>query len=249
MFRKGQVTVFIIVGILFLALFYLVFYFTSHTTKDDSVFSDDLSFSQPVELVALDCAKKTLHEAIFLVASQGGYSNAPDLAIDYSYFQIPYYFDHTVLIELDSHFVASQIESFMKNNVELCLMNKSFPGLIVHTNPAQPQVTVYDRKVVLSMYWPIDVEEGVKIKTLNMFNVEEQVELGLALNVSQRILTEQSKYPDEVRMSYLTNISEEQGIYIGLYRINDTVIYALDYPNSSFSKDFVFTFAVRYPWE
>ncbi len=247
--KSGQVTVFVIVGLIALVSLFFIIALTPKNINPNPTQENYATFAQPVQFVAQDCAETVLHEAIFVTSSQGGYYKTPAPYIDYSYFQIPYYFDNTTLIDPAAAMVEAQIEQYLVENLPTCLERVPFANLNIEQQTPQPNIIIENEQVILDLQWPIDVEEGVSITTLSEFRVVEPVELGEALVLSQQILTEQERYPDVVRMSHLVALSEENDLYVELFKFNDTVIYALDYPNSSFSDEYVFTFAVRYPWQ
>src|SRR3989344_8311419 len=72
--KRGQVTVFVIVGIIILATVFLVFYFLgdriNKKTQTEIVF--DQSSLEPLQDYVGDCIEKHGNEAIELVLKQGG---------------------------------------------------------------------------------------------------------------------------------------------------------------------------------
>ncbi len=246
--KRGQVTVFIVVGVLALVMLFFIISLTSQSSRRDISQEEDLLFAQPVQQFAQNCIEKTLHDAIFMVSSQGGFYKTPAPFIEYSYFQIPYYFDNATLINPSESLVVPQIDQYLSVNLPICLGNVSFPGLIITLQVPVSMINIEQNQVVVDLHWPIEVQKENSIKIISDFIVTQPVELGSALLLSQQIIQEQEKYPDSVRMSRLTNISADNNLFIRLYDLNNTVIYALDYPNSTFSPEYVFTFAVKYPW-
>ena len=76
---KGQITVFIILGIILLAIFSLFLYFTSSMTKETvTSASRDVVEDIPSEFIAIqsyteNCIETTAKEALIILGQQGGY--------------------------------------------------------------------------------------------------------------------------------------------------------------------------------
>ena len=95
--KNGQVTIFIIVGILLLALIgFGSYYYSSGTIQEIVVESDqalDLEkLKPPVKLQVEYCLEKSTSEAIYFVGLQGGYYDpSPQNQFQFQAF-IPYYY-------------------------------------------------------------------------------------------------------------------------------------------------------------
>src|SRR3989344_1905776 len=90
MSKRGQITIFIIIGIIFL-VFILLFSWLRFSTLKETFTAQkvEVSFSAPVLNYIQSCLDKTAEEAVFFIAEHGGYYELPDLA-DLK-FNLPYY--------------------------------------------------------------------------------------------------------------------------------------------------------------
>ncbi|MCD4760203.1 hypothetical protein K8R33_04940 [archaeon] len=80
--KRGQVTVFIVVGIVILIVFALLFFLRSTITE--SSFEDEMNALtvpkqlEPVKIYLDSCLKQTVEEGVFILGEQGGYINLPE---------------------------------------------------------------------------------------------------------------------------------------------------------------------------
>ncbi|MBI2151262.1 hypothetical protein HYU21_00885 [Candidatus Woesearchaeota archaeon] len=125
MFKKGQVTVFIIVGIVILLLSAVSIYFFQNFTTDG--LTSKISNTQPIKDYIEGCLNNQLNEVIYLIALQGGYYKVPPDSLDFGVkefdfsLQIPYYLNNGVQNIPNKEDMEKEISSALLDRVDGCL--------------------------------------------------------------------------------------------------------------------------------
>ncbi|MBS3124009.1 hypothetical protein J4437_05235 [Candidatus Woesearchaeota archaeon] len=125
MFKKGQVTVFIIIGIVILLLSAVSIYFFQNFTTDG--LTSKISNTQPIKDYIEGCLNNQLNEVIYLIALQGGYYKVPPDSLDFGVkefdfsLQIPYYLNNGVQNIPNKEDMEKEISSALLDRVDDCL--------------------------------------------------------------------------------------------------------------------------------
>ena len=89
--KKGQITIFIIAGVIVLLLAGIIFFIGPQLQSED--ISDVPLEAQPLKLFVEECLSSTAIEGIRLAGIQGGYVDIPEFALETDYSTIAYYYD------------------------------------------------------------------------------------------------------------------------------------------------------------
>jgi len=248
--KRGQLTIFIIIGILILAIVgVLLFLVKDNTIKDlEENTVKPSSGKEELQFFLEGCLKDITQEAIIFNSVQGGYYEVPSPNMEYSWFKIPYYFEQEVLEIPKLENVETELEKFIEENIVICLRelsssrNVSISGMKIQTVvSSQSVITILDLPLVLYVG-----EEAIEMK---QFRVEVPVELGRAIEIIEKIIEEQKKFPNYIRMSYITELAEEESIFIDLRHLENEVVYSLRFPKSEINDNlYVFSFVIKYNW-
>src|SRR3989344_2559670 len=97
MSKRGQVTVFIFMGILIVLLIAGFIFFRDQKVSSELQLEQSSKIpSEQVRLFVNACLEKTTLDGIQFVSGQGGYYQTPAPYYEYAAFKIPYYFDQQV---------------------------------------------------------------------------------------------------------------------------------------------------------
>jgi len=88
--KRGQVTGFIIIGVIILLTLFVLFYYPGE--DDVERISKLPSDIRPVQGYIDDCVKDAADDGITFISLQGGYYELPELSIDMTFIEVPYYF-------------------------------------------------------------------------------------------------------------------------------------------------------------
>jgi len=251
--KKGQVTIFIILGILILGIVLGFMFLVKGGVEEELEVEKEEALPADVAGVKLfveSCLEQTIHDAIYLVSGQGGYYETPELYFDYVGFKIPYYFDQEPLKVPNRELTKNEIKNYVEDNLDGCLEDfNNFPTYEIVVGERELEVEIAPQKVIVWLKMSLQWQIGDKNNELKMFQVESPAELGQAMELSAEIVEIQKERPNQIRMSDLVEMGDEGEMFIDLVHVNNTVFYKLKYPNSVYNKgDYLFTFAMKYNW-
>lgn len=248
MHKRGQVTVFVILGILIVVVLAIVFYLYGEnlklSTKEEVKF--DSSNVEVLKTYIQDCINKNGLEAINLIGKQGGeinpgfYQNwnckVPGNCdkVSYACFTTEYsscYNKKPFMRE----YVEQELENYLKNKVNSCINLEEIrsSGYDVNAGEFKLNVSVLDYSTVVSVNYPITITKGDSVLKQDKFNKQFDVPLGRLIKVAEDIVNAEIANPQgyvdttsyiltqngEIQLERQTHLDTE--VYISKIRTND----------------------------
>jgi len=246
--KRGQITFFIIFGILIL-IFAGVFFLFQESYKPE--IKESFLDSSLISSFVNSCLKDTTNEGIIILSIQGGYLLPPEPYYEFLNYKIPFYFDQKILTQPNREIVGSELENYVDQEIVNCLADFSlFKEEIIPGKPESEVIISLD-VVKVKLNLPLIVKKDNLEKKINEFNIDVPVELGLTLGLVGKILEKQQEKPNYLRMSYLTELGDENNMVVNLIHTDkDEVFYNLEFLNSKFNDGkYDFGFAMKYKWQ
>lgn len=258
MIKKGQVTVFIIVGIVMALVLGITAFLMQKVAKERLPAEGEQSLvlrEEPLQQAVDNCVQDSLERAVFFISRQGGYYHTPPPYFEFAVFDIPYYFDQQVLSVPTKAEIEKNLAEFIKHDFAVCEEEiKRFPQKITIAGEPTVQVSLFPSTIRAAVTMPLRLHIEESIVTVDQFHAKINSELNAILEVRDLLLQEQKKYPEAVRLSEVVQLAEERNIPFTLENIEGTVLYQLGLPPESPPQEkpnqgkLLFTFAIRYPW-
>ena len=208
---KGQVTVFILLGLVVLLVIAAVFVIRyTVTSKQVEVprgeyLEEDV---RPLQTFVDECLKQTSWDAAYYVGSRGGFTYLPESYLETNYSNIAYsfYSDNITFLSLTS--MENQISEFVRINIFYCFNNfDSFEGQDIEYNLSNIDVDTtinnYDMDVILNF--------NIKARdtTINQFSTVLPIALGKVHEFVYTIAEKTKQQPEWIDLSYLASLSLE----------------------------------------
>jgi len=244
--KRGQVTIFIILGIIILAAVVLVFYLTGDTLVKQSEGKVNIE-TKPLKNYVGDCLEKTGNDALTLIGKQGGVINPVNYRLyendkvnylcyavnDYSLCSNLYPdLKGTIILEVNEY-----VDKKMKECVDLSLFKDA--GYKVEEGKMEINTSVYNEKVVITLNYPLTVTKGDIIVKENKFVKEFDVPLGRILEVVHDITESEATAGYFENLFYMIAVRGE--VEIEKQARDDSRIYIINL----FQNDYKFKFSVR----
>lgn len=250
---KGQVTVFIIVGIVIVLVLGITIFLMQKVAKERLQAEAEQPLvlrEEPLQQAVDDCVQDSLERAVFFISRQGGYYRTPPPYFEFAVFNVPYYFDQQILSVPTKVEVEKNLAEFIRHDFAVCEEEiKRFPQKITIAGKPTVQVSLFPSTIRATVAIPLHLHIGESIVTVDQFQAKISSELSTILEVRDLLLQEQEKYPEAVRLSEVVHLAEERNIPFTLENIEGTVLYQLGVPSESPNHGkLLFTFAIRYPW-
>jgi hypothetical protein len=211
--KKGQLTVFVIVGMVILFSVGIYLYIRSETTlfQPKELVPKELT---PVKEFVEQCMNSLTSDAVFLASSQGGYVDLPlDIAADPSRhvgygLKIPLWYTPGDMRMPSQAEMQKQIGDHVLSNLGSCVNNfQQFSQQYNITPLAAPQanVTISDNAVTVQLDYPLDVrnKQNTQISRISKFSTSIDDTLGKKYRLARQIFVYEQQH------AFLENLTLE----------------------------------------
>lgn len=204
--KRGQITVFIIIGILILLLtaFFITYQKELFVFKPKFVIPPEVA---PINDYVIDCINKVGEEGIRLIAANGGYirfppeiSTNPAAYINSNKFfpdiKTPLWrFGGQTKLPTEDY-MAEDLKYYISQNIKQCLNLEPFDTLFSITR-GEPSLDVVlaDNGVDITLYYPLSIEIVQKNQTaeLNQFRITIPLRLKEVYELAKQIMEEENR--------------------------------------------------------
>lgn len=154
--KRGQVTLFIILGMILVILLFLGVYYK------DEIFSlvglsENIFYPSEVEKVKNsldDCFLTTAKSNVFDLGYQGGYYNLPRESYKTGFLNVPYFLSYGDVLLVDSQKFNDELALAFENTYENCL---DFNGLNVTSGNLDVDVLISENIISYSVNFPVKI--------------------------------------------------------------------------------------------
>jgi len=241
--KKGQITVFIIMGILVVTGVVLFF-----TIKPFSSGKGDIN-TDSVRTYVLNCIEKTGKEAILSVSEGGGYvfppENSTDSGITY------YYLDRKERVP-SKEILEREISSYIEDRLFFCTENfVDFPEYNITQKGVEAETSINEGSVLIDIDYPILVEKGDSKSEISKFEFSYPVRLGMLYDTVKELFGEEA-FQDGICLNpCIFGKAESRDFYVDMYDFEDDnktgTIFVFEDRNSKINdKNLKFMFANEY---
>jgi|SaaInlStandDraft_4_1057021.scaffolds.fasta_scaffold00476_19 hypothetical protein len=241
--RKGQVTLFIIMGVVVLILLVLVGYVKQIGEPREDLEKIYLVTNSiiPVKSYVEKCLKDIGNEAMLEVAYHGGKID-PENSEYLNNEKINYYCTHepgdgcknTLIFRSDiENEIAQEINNKIKTCVDLDIFRNQ--GFVVEASNAKTNVQIEEDSITFSLDYPIKLEKESIALSIDSFATNTKSELGFILRISNQILNSEIQKQNFKIVEFM----QQHNVIIEKFRPYPNIIYRIT------KKQFVFQFALK----
>lgn len=202
--KKGQITTFVIIGILIVVLAVGIYYFRD--VVSGTLSPKDIQVPEQAESVRIyveGCFDETLKEAVDLIGRQGGYIELPgdpinvgeftnhltmygDSKVIYWYYKADNNVDYIQVPNINS--MESEISNYVDNNLMGCLGEfNEFNGFSISKGRIKSEIDISNSRIVSRIVFPLEIARGdFEFKFPEFYSVLD-VPLGDLYTVAKRI--------------------------------------------------------------
>ncbi len=171
--KRGQLTLFMIVGILLLVIAGSIFFISS--TQREPLEAQAVDVILPltsVQFYVEHCLERTAEEAILENGRQGGYFLLPEHSTTDLIKNVPYYYELG-----QEHFpadeeIAAQVAHYVDALLFICLDNFApfaERGLAIRAEEPSTKVSLSPRRLLLQTRMPTTISQDVQIRTIDVY--------------------------------------------------------------------------------
>jgi len=205
--KRGQVTIFIILGILILIIVGSFFLIRSYSeekraeTEAEKV-QQAIQMSASIKHYIESCLDSTGKKALLFVGKHGGYYELPPQSD--TFFLMPYYFydDKSHLISKEE--LEKQISNYINNELFFCVKNFVVfeeQGYVIKQEEVNTSTIIAKNKVILNVNFPVTLAKGESVQNIVEFTTSINSRLGTIYDVIKELLEEQENDPTSICVS------------------------------------------------
>ena len=247
--KRGQITLFIVVGLLILIF---VLFITFSNKKNETLEKTPLVKADDVSLFITSCLQKEIENGLVVVSSQGGYYHLPPQSFASSEGLLPYYFNinNSMQRSLSQKKVEEQIGLYISDNIQNCFHNfSSFPEkrIIISSEEKYADIQLSDGRVLAKLFYPISMTENNKKQNLQFFTAIVPIDALKLIELSQEYLDAQMKNQEGIPLDSVVHLKEKYNISLSVLFIEENAILTFfDEKIKIQDTPLLFRFAVKY---
>ncbi len=253
--KKGQVTVFIILGIVILLVIAGVIFLLRTPVEEIENKNIEEINTNPITFFVENCVTKTTTNGVRDLGIQGGYYKVvPENAVKEFAFDIPRYSAKSNQKIISKEVFAQELSTYVHDHLGECIQHFNVFAKeynIKELDDYSAEVEIVPKKMIVRLNYPLEISLGETTKSIDSFDTEIRMDLDRFLDLVYQSFLEVKKEPEYMPLGVLTQLAYTNDYQIENTNIDDdTVVYVyLFNPQLKDSEPFVFNYAVDYNWE
>jgi hypothetical protein len=221
--KRGQVTIFLIIAVLVIALIAVFFIFREKL----GVQSNSLEIS-PIQTKIVSCLESTTEEGIIYIGLQGGYYEVPK-NVSKSLFggEIAYYYINSLKSLPSIEKIESELEEYIEINLENCIDFESIEeqGFNVTQGNVSASVNINEDEIKSDIIYPLLISKGEDKYRLTKFESSLNSNIEKVYSASEEVVDSYKANPGFVCMACLEEISKRYEFEIKETIIDEEIIW------------------------
>jgi len=249
--KRGQAALFIILGIIVVAIIIFLLIYTSRAPKEVGQISS-LSFeTQSVKNHVEFCIAKTAREAIAYIGNYGGYFQLPSHSTVEFNTPIVYHLYNNQNLIPSLNRIEHELAAYMDSELFFCLENfkdikKS--GIEIQQGESLTEVLIEQNKLEFNINVPIRTKKGDIEISISSFSVTiGDIRFETLYNIGKQIVNQQLSDPNSLCISCLTELVTENDLQLEISQLdNSTKLFTIKDKNSLINNQpYQYTFAIK----
>jgi len=238
--KGGQLTIFVIVAVVIvigIASFYLV---------KDTFLNKPIEGSEVVKGSLVDCLEFSTHNALYIVAYQGGYNTAPRKNFSFSPTFFPYYYYEGANLMPSLDLLEEEMGRHVVENLGSCLNDINGAGFDLNYAVSSVDVEVTREGVEFVVDMPVVLSKGEETMIVDMkkFPVFHETKLLDIFEISKYFIEDQMEDPELYCISCINRMAVDAGINFYLFPILDDVVMVMAFEDKE--NPVTFNFVNKY---
>jgi len=251
--KKGQVTVFIIVGLLIVGIVGGVGY--SIKVNKDAKLSEEFFSSIEIkpqinnlQSSVFNCMDQVSKDGLEEIGIQGGFYEKPKKFFDLEWAFIPYYYYEGDFFMPSKKTIESELSKYVNDNLKICLDEIDSGDFEMNYKTAKTKTFIREKEVGFNIDLGVGIEkEGNKITLeLEEFPVVVDSALSSILEVAEYYTYTHKEDPKMVCISCLGEVAEERDLYVDAINFDANTILVVISENMTASEPYAFEFLNKY---
>jgi len=210
--KRGQVSFFVILGIILLIAIVLIAglsFMPSDEPEAVEVVSPKIG---PVQNHIQGCTEKVSSEAVYYVGQHGGYYNPPPASsIEFYLGYVPYYYLDNKINIPPIPLIESQISLYIKENMKDCvnLTIIEAQGYEIKQGEIVPETKISDKAVTIKLNYPISITKEGTSYSLTYFTSSIDTNILEMYSIAGELVKEHAQDPRIICISCIEELTRE----------------------------------------
>jgi hypothetical protein len=246
--KRGQMTVFIGIGIVLVVLVSLGIYFGSDIGEAVGLGS---TLSYPSEVAEVvehiqECTVDSAESVVSLIGLSGGYLNMPEYFLVMESTTLPYFNYEGEDLTISKETLQSEMETYISLLMEQCVNFDLFSGLDITGEIEEVEVVVEEDEVSVVVSHPFEVSADESSYTVQEeYDILIASDLGFLRDVAEKIVDLSLDNPEEIDSTGILEFGVSD-VTVAPYN-GDSLVYILEHYGEGEEESEVFMFAEYYP--
>ncbi|MEM4267436.1 MAG: hypothetical protein QXK37_01250 [Candidatus Woesearchaeota archaeon] len=251
MHKNGQVTIFIIIGIIILSLLALILTEIRPGVEKEEIISSNLQFIERVKTHIGECSQKTLEHAVYFTGMQGGYTHPPNepTPMEFDGYIVPFYLFNNETYIPDNELLEKEMESYVIEHIDECVKGQhtlNYSGYKYKTGAVKAEIVITQNKIKMRMEYPMEFfTNKTSFKISDSYFSELRFDYAKKINLFQEIVEQLKKEQKTIPLGILGDLSEKENFKFGIVDIGlgNNIIYFVFNESISPGKPYLHIFA------
>ena|SRR3989344_4915679 len=250
--KRGQITVFIIIGIAILVVVGALFYFRGRGAAP-SISEEVTIDTSSLNAFVSSCAKQTAQDAVVYTGLRGGVEPALDDNFAYIDYPVHYYFVEGEDKRPSEELIKASLNYYMENNLHKCTTDfDAFKkqGFNIEEGIVRSNVTIAEEEVIFDLDYPVTAVKGGSRETEERFSANVNVNLPKMTRIIDEYIEAQKEKPDQHRILDLLRILDENDVIARSYQGPRGIVVMSIVDNNQIinNEPLAYSFAIKYNW-
>lgn len=250
--KDGQVSIFVILGIIILTIGFLSFYIRQPKSQETEVISEAPLLLNPVKNYIELCLEEIGKDAVVWIGDRGGYYMLPELSTRYFVPNTAIYYYKSTNIMPSQEVVESEIARYINENLNDCIRDFLVfkeQGFTIEQGQIKSATTLRESDVLLRLSFPLVIriqDDSYEIK--EFIAQVKNVRLKIIYDVIREIIEKQIETPDTICLSCIADLAKNNDLVVEMNSIeNSTIIFTITDLNSEINNlPYKYIFANKY---
>ncbi|MBI4149906.1 hypothetical protein HY488_00720 [Candidatus Woesearchaeota archaeon] len=252
--KKGQITIFLVIGILLLVGVFLTLTIRSWITeKVEPEAQQAVTLEgQSIQTFVESCIDRVGRRGIYFLGRQGGYNQTPAPFRERDEVRIPYYIDEGVFQVPSIPIIESELVKYLQAELPRCIDNfASFreQGYTFELGEISTNMIIAENSLSITVRYPVTFTIGDSTIKLDIFRKTIDFDFKSKYDIIHNFINQQEQNPNVILLGYLAGVAYEKNFTYNLLQFGDgTALFFFNF-NETPNEPFIYAFAIRYRWE
>ncbi|HLD00791.1 MAG TPA: hypothetical protein VJC39_03540 [Candidatus Nanoarchaeia archaeon] len=246
--KKGQVTLFIILGLIILVGSLMIIGFTKLRTPEKIPIENLLQAAPSVKGFVSSCVESLTEEALIQVGNYGGYIYLPEESTQEAVINSPYYFSGNSILIPPLSSIQTNIADYIELKLPYCLQDfEQFPFLIEYSN-YEVTAKIIENYVVIDLSLPLKITFEDQVTELNLFSYRKESRLLEMYTAAEEITELTAEFNPAVCLNCADKVAVNYGFLLDIAEFTtEEIFYVIqDQINKIDDESYQYRFAVNY---